>query len=183
MAVVVTSVSDQSERPFAEQIAELLPRLRRFAYGLTRSRADADDLVQSALERAVARIEQWEPGTRLDSWLFRIVQNLWIDERRAQRRRGLEVGGEELLEMVGDDGRTTVERQLMLDDTQRALQSLPDEQRAVVLLVSVEGLSYAQAADVLAVPVGTVMSRLARGRKAIASAVLGAAHAGDAIDG
>jgi RNA polymerase sigma-70 factor, ECF subfamily len=146
-----------------------MPRLRRFSRGLTGSDADADDLVQSTLERALERLEQWQPGTRLDSWLYRIAQNLWFDQGRARRRRGVVADVEELEAVAGSDGRTTTEAELTLRDTQRALSELPDEQRAVVLLVSVDGMSYAEAAESLEVPIGTVMSRLARARRALAA--------------
>jgi len=169
----VQSVSEAGGGDFATRITDLLPRLRRFAYGLTRSRADADDLVQAALERALTRLDQWEPGTRLDSWLYRIVQNLWIDERRARQRRGVEVGAEEAPEIVGEDGRVTAERRLLIEDTHRAVEALPDEQRAVLVLVSIEGVPYAEAAKILDVPIGTVMSRLARARRAVTAAVMG----------
>ena len=176
----MSSVRDDAGRSFETQLTAAIPRLRRFAYGLTRSRADADDLVQAALERALSRLDQWEPGTRLDSWLYRIVQNLWIDQRRAQARRGVEVSTDEMLEIAGEDGEASAERRLMIEETHRALESLPDEQRSVLVLVSIEGLPYAEAAAVLGIPVGTVMSRLSRARKAIAAAVLGTREADDA---
>jgi RNA polymerase sigma-70 factor, ECF subfamily len=155
-----------------EQLVQFTPRLRRFALTLTRSQADADDLVQSTLERALVSLQQWETGTRLDSWLYRIAQNLWIDQRRRAQLRGSTESDEAML-LTGEDGRETNERQLMVRDAIRALGSLPEEQQAVLALVSIEGLSYGEAADVLNVPIGTVMSRLARGRRAIAAHVLG----------
>jgi RNA polymerase sigma-70 factor, ECF subfamily len=155
------------------QLGQFTPRLRRFALTLTRSHVDADDLAQSTLERALAYLQQWEPGTRLDSWLYRIAQNLWIDQRRAARLRGSTEGTDAAMLITGEDGREINERQLMVRDAIRALTSLPPEQQTVLALVSIEGLSYGEAAKVLDVPIGTVMSRLARGRRAIAAHVLG----------
>jgi RNA polymerase sigma-70 factor (ECF subfamily) len=154
------------------QLGQFTPRLRRFALTLTRSQVDADDLVQSTLERALAYCEQWEPGTRLDSWLYRIAQNLWIDQRRRARLRGSSESADAMM-LTGEDGREINERQLMVRDAIRALASLPEEQQAVVALVSIEGLSYGEAAKVLNVPIGTVMSRLARARRSIAAKVFG----------
>lgn len=156
-----------------QQLGQFTPRLRRFALTLTRSQFDADDLVQSTLERALAYAERWEPGTRLDSWLYRIAQNLWIDQRRRARQCGSTESTDDMM-LTGEDGRESNERQLMVRDAIRALASLPEEQQAVVALVSIEGLSYAEAARVLEIPIGTVMSRLARARRAIAAQVLGA---------
>jgi RNA polymerase sigma-70 factor (ECF subfamily) len=155
------------------QLAQFTPRLRRFALALTRSQVDADDLAQSTLERALACAQQWERGTRLDSWLYRIAQNLWIGQCRAARRRGLTESADAAMLLPGEDGREINEQQLMVRDAIRALASLPADQQAVLALVSIEGLSYEEAATVLNVPKGTVMSRLARGRRAIAALVLG----------
>ena len=156
-----------------KELGQFIPRLRRFALALTRSPADADDLVQSTLERALACLEQWEAGTRLDSWLYRIAQNLWIDQRRAARLRGSTESTDTLMQLIGEDGRELNERQLMIRDAMRALATLPEDQQAVLALVSIDGLPYADAAQVLGVPIGTVMSRLARARRAIAARVLG----------
>jgi RNA polymerase sigma-70 factor (ECF subfamily) len=156
-----------------QQLARFIPRLRRFALTLTRSEADADDLAQSTLVRALACSQQWEPGTRLDSWLYRIAQNLWLDQRRAARLLGPPESAEAAMPLPGEDGREIAERELMVREAISALSSLPTEQQAVLALVSIEGLSYAEAAKVLNVPIGTVMSRLARARRAIAAHVLG----------
>ncbi len=151
---------------FRQELAQLIPRLRRFARGLTGQVADADDLVQAALERALVRHVQWQPGTRLDSWVFRIAHTIWLDELRSRKVRMAEP--EEALErVVGDDGNRRVEARLTLDAVRRAMAHLPEEQRAVMMLVCVEGMSYKEAAEALAIPVGTVMSRLSRGRQAL----------------
>ena len=155
------------------QLAQFIPRLRRFALTLTRSQVDADDLAQSTLERALACLQQWERGTRLDSWLYRIAQNLWIDQRRAARLCGPTESADTAMLLPGEDGRESNERQLMVREAIAALASLPQDQQAVLALVSIGGLSYSEAAKVLDVPIGTVMSRLARARRAIAAQVLG----------
>lgn len=152
---------------FRSQLVDLMPRLRRFAACLTGSAADADDLVQSTLERALEKLDQWRPGSRLDSWLYRIAQNLWIDQVRSARTRGTAVDVEALENLAGSDGRLTNEQQLTMRDTRRAMAELPEEQRAVLMLVAVEDMSYADAAQVLGIPIGTVMSRLSRARRAL----------------
>jgi RNA polymerase sigma-70 factor, ECF subfamily len=154
------------------ELVGLLPRLRRFAYGLTGSLDDGDDLVQGACERALRRLDQFQAGTRLDSWMYRIVQNLWIDQRRARQVRpesGVEPADLEAL-AVGDAERELNSR-LVLAHVQRAVAALPEEQRAILLLVCVEGQSYKAVADVLEIPLGTVMSRLARARLAVGRAL------------
>lgn len=142
-------------------LTELLPRLRRLARALTGHVADADDLVQVALERALAHGTQWRPDTRLDAWVFGIVRNAWRDEVRSRGRWQQVLAPEEAGLAVGE---ASVERHAEALSLAAALARLPDEQREVVALVLVEGLSYAEAAEVLDVPVGTVTSRLARGR-------------------
>jgi RNA polymerase sigma-70 factor (ECF subfamily) len=148
-----------------ERLVELLPRLRRFARVLTHSVHDADDLVQTALERALLHMDQWRPDSKLDAWMFGIMKNAWIDEVRARQRRGRMFAPEEAGLDVGDRSSETQEQALSLH---AAMERLPDEQRIAVALVLVEGLSYKEAADVLEVPIGTLTSRLARGRDALA---------------
>lgn len=145
-------------------IAELLPRLRRFARTLAWQREDADDLVQVALERALKAREQWQEGTRLDSWLFRIMKNAWIDELRSRARRAEVLAPEEAGEHVGHDESGARITRLSV---QAALARLPEEQRLAVSLVLVEGLPYKEAAATLEIPIGTLTSRLARGREAL----------------
>jgi RNA polymerase sigma-70 factor (ECF subfamily) len=150
------------------QLVALLPRLRRFAYTLTGSVDEGDDVVQSALERALGRLDQWQEGTRLDSWMFRIIQNISIDRKRARRVRGESEDPDLLAAVPGDDGRRTTEGVLTLEAVRRIVAELPEEQRTVLALVAIEGLSYREAADTLGVPMGTVTSRLARARQRIA---------------
>jgi RNA polymerase sigma-70 factor (ECF subfamily) len=154
---------------FARQIVALLPRLRRFGAALAGSLDAGDDLVQAACERALRAPERFTPGTRLDSWMFRIMQNIWIDQRRASRRAGPATSEPEALEaLVGEDGRRITEASLTLDRVWAAMETLSEEQRAVLVAVCVEGLSYADAAEALGVAQGTVMSRLFRARRALA---------------
>ncbi|GAB5469665.1 MAG: RNA polymerase sigma factor [Rhodospirillales bacterium] len=153
------------------QLVALLPRLRRFARVLARSDDQADDLLQAACERALARLDQWQPGTRLDSWMYRIMQTVWIDWTRKNRVRGIPEPLEDRHDLSGSDGRTVVEAHLQLGAVRDAIRDLPDEQRAVLGLVTIDGLSYKEAAGILEIPVGTVMSRLARARLRLAKAV------------
>jgi RNA polymerase sigma-70 factor (ECF subfamily) len=153
---------------FAEDLVALLPRLRRFALSLTGSLVEADDLVQAACERALRARDQWTPGTRLDSWVFRIIRNLWIDAIRKRKTEGIVEAIDEFAHVPGEDGRRVTEAALTLTDLNDAVSKLPDEQRAVLRLVCTEERSYQEAADMLGVPIGTVMSRLARGRRSLA---------------
>jgi RNA polymerase sigma-70 factor, ECF subfamily len=147
-----------------EQIVALLPRLRRFARNLARNPHDADDVVQIALERALLKLDQWRRDARLDSWLFKIVRNAWIDELRSRGRRDRMFLPAEAGENVGD---ATLDREADLMSVQSAMAKLPEDQRTAVSLVLVEGLSYKEAANVLDIPIGTLTSRLARGREAL----------------
>lgn len=154
---------------FRDQLIALLPRLRRFALALCGERETADDLVQTACVKALASAQQWQPGTRLDSWMYKIMQNHWIDQRRA-----VNASGGDLLPLDEPDelpGEISFEQQVhaQMDLAQvlRALQGLPEAQRGLLALVSIEGLSYREAAAVLELPIGTVMSRLCRARNAL----------------
>ncbi len=145
-------------------IAALLPRLRRFARSITFHREDADDLVQVAVERALTRSEQWEQGTRLDSWMFRIVKNAWIDEVRSRTRRAELFAPEEEGEHVGDDYADAHQQRMAIE---KAISLLSEDHRMVIGLVLVDGLPYKEAAEVLEIPMGTLTSRLARAREAL----------------
>ena len=149
------------------EIVDLLPRLRRLARALSRDAADADDLVQQTMERAWVRHDQWRAGTRLDSWMFRIMKNAWIDETRARRRRFAVLAPADDGEHVGEDGEGAMQMRLAVGEVQRAMARLPENQRIAVALVLVEGLSYKDAAEVLEIPPGTLTSRLVRGRTAL----------------
>ena len=150
---------------FENRLLELLPRMRRFALGLAGHPADGDDLCQMTIERALARRDSWQEGTRLDSWMYRIMRNIWIDETRARSRRAQTFVDEEAGLAQGAAGGQ--EAAVELGDIDRALASLPADQREAVLLVMVEGFSYREAAEVIGCPVGTLNSRLVRGRDAL----------------
>lgn len=153
-------------------IVDLLPRLRRFARSLTSSAADADDLVQDTVERALSRLHQWQDGTRLDSWMFRIARTVWIDKVRAAKVRATEPLDD--AESSGArDGVREVEARLAFADTVKAFADLPEDQRVAVALIAIDGMSYRDAAEILDVPIGTLTSRLARARVAMAERVTG----------
>lgn len=150
---------------FLAGLTALLPRLRRFAHGLARNAADADDLCQATVERALLSRQQWQDGTRLDSWMYRIMRNLFIDQTRSAARRERTFIDPDQGLAVGSDGAQEAAVELSLVD--RAMATLPDEQREAVLLVLVEGYKYAEAAEIIGCPVGTLTSRLLRGREAL----------------
>ena len=156
---------------FETQLAALLPRLRRFAHALSRDAADADDLTQASIERALRSKAQWEAGTRLDSWCYRIMRNLWIDTARARSRKNAREAPEEEGFDVGDDPRPGIEAAVDLQRVMAAMERLPDEQREVVALILVEGFGYREVAEMLGLPIGTVSSRLVRGRTALLAMV------------
>ena len=145
------------------RILELLPKLRRFARSLTRNPHDADDLLQGALERALNHLEQWQPDTRLDSWLYTIVRHAWIDELRSRARRERTLDDAADSESIPDPG-GDASGTLSVD---QAMARLTEDQRLAVALVLIEGLPYKEAAQIIGVPMGTLTSRLARGRQAL----------------
>ena len=162
-----------SSAAFERDLTQLLPRLRRFAHALSRNPADADDLTQATIERALRSREQWQPGTRLDSWLYRIMRNLWIDTVRARTRKEKYEAPEEEAFAVGDDPREAIDASLELKRAMAAMELLPDEQREVVALILVEGFGYREASEMLGLPIGTVSSRLVRGRTALLALLRG----------
>jgi len=150
---------------FRTQMVEFLPRLRRFAIALTGDVDQGDDLVQETCLRALSRVDQWQPGSRLDSWMYRIAQNLWLDRARARRWRP-ELSDPEVVEALpGQDGRAVVEDRLTLQAVLGAMTALSPEQQVLVALVCIDGASYKEAAEITGTPIGTVMSRLARARR------------------
>jgi RNA polymerase sigma-70 factor, ECF subfamily len=150
-----------------QELIQLMPRLRSFARGLAGAADLADDLVQASLEKALRNLSGFAPGTRLDSWMFRIIRNTWIDTLRA--RRNTESQTTEVMEsIVGEDGRRTTEARLHLAAVRQAMNALPEDQRVVLMLVCVEGMRYREVAEALDIPTGTVMSRLSRARLALA---------------
>ena len=141
----------------------LLPRLRRFGLSLTGSSADADELVQNVCERVLLRSDQLRDRTRMDAWLYGIMRNLWIDElrhRRIRRHEDIDAAGG----VIGDDGQAVADGRIALAAVRRLMLQMPEDQRTVLMLVCVDGLTYKEASEVLGIPLGTVMSRLSRAR-------------------
>jgi RNA polymerase sigma factor (sigma-70 family) len=163
----LTEHRNQDDRGRRAALLEALPRLRRFSRSLTGNRHDADDLVQATVERA---LERGMPN-EVDAlrWLFKVCKNIWIDELRAHAVRANAAMRPELAEEPTVSGEAVALGELTLREVDRAMAALPDEQRTVLSLVAVEGLSYREAAEVLDAPIGTVMSRLARARAALAT--------------
>ena len=143
----------------------LLPRLRRFARSLARDAADADDLCQITIEKALLARSSWQAGTRLDSWMYRIMRNAWIDTTRSRARAAETFVDAEAGAGIGEAG--GAEARVALNEVEAAMRTLPDEQREAVALVLVEGLAYREAAEVLDIPMGTLTSRLVRWRQAL----------------
>lgn len=157
-----TGGSDEVRR----RIVAFLPRLRRFCRGLAGGSADrGDDLLQSTVERALARIEQWQPGTSLENWIFKMASNLHIDQLRSQRTRGIAIDVDEVADLHGDDELERMEFRSELDAVRAGLAALPEDLRLVITTVVLDGQSYKDAAERLGVPIGTVMSRLSRARQ------------------
>lgn len=161
----------------------MLPRLRAFARSLARSGDAADDLVQSTCEKALRAHDAWQPGTRLDSWMFRIMRNHWIDTVRRRRPETSLDNADAPDDLLGEDGERDAQSRLALADVRRMIDALPEEQRSVLVLVCVEELSYRDAADVLEVPIGTVMSRLSRARRSLHETMEGSGRAAGASGG
>jgi len=156
-----------SPLPFDSELAAVWPRLRRFAYALARDATDADDLAQMAAEKAFRSFDQFHPGTRFDSWIFRICRTVWIDTIRSRNRRGAHEAPPEAAESLGHDPTSATEAAIDLGKAMAAMQRLPEEQREVVALILVDGFGYREAAEILDQPIGTISSRLVRGRQAL----------------
>ena len=160
-------MSEASRREVRAGLEACLARLWRYAVVLSRTRDAADDLVQATCLRAIERADQYVPGTRLDRWLFSILRSIWLNEIRARKIR--EGGGlVDAEEALTSDGAKAVETNILAAEVFRLIGRLPEAQRETVLLVYGEGFSYAEAASALGIPVGTVMSRLAAARSALA---------------
>jgi RNA polymerase sigma factor (sigma-70 family) len=147
------------------ELTEVLPQLRRFAYSLTGAMDDADDLLQSTVERALNHTVP--EGVDLTKWLFRVCRNLWIDDYRSRKVRQEATLQPQLKDREIIDGERAMSSEVELDRVSRAMDQLPDDQRAVLSLVAVQGMSYKEVAATLEIPAGTVMSRLARARTAL----------------
>ncbi|MEM7060146.1 MAG: sigma-70 family RNA polymerase sigma factor [Pseudomonadota bacterium] len=148
-----------------QNLIAVLPKIRRFACALAGNLSEGDDIVQTACEKALARADQFQPGTRFDSWMYRIVQTTFLDSRRRHERRFAR-SDDDALAALSDAGMGAARAQdrLLLARVREAVVALPEDQRAVLALVAIEGLGYRETSEVLDVPIGTVMSRLARAR-------------------
>lgn len=151
-----------------EQMVALLPRLRRFARSLTGDADSADDLVQMACERSLKRLGQYRDGTRFDSWLYRIVYTQWVDRVRRRQRQSAQAESLRNRQELSGVGESSPRRLVSFMDIKNALGHLPEENKAAIVLVAIEGYTYTEAASVLGVPVGTVASRVARARNMLA---------------
>ncbi len=150
---------------FRQLLETEIPKLRRYARALTRNASDADDLVQSCLTRAIEKQHLWQPGTDLRAWLFTILHNQYVNEVRRSAREGISMDVEEMAGVLTT--RPNVMGTLQLRDLERAIAQLSQEQRETILLNGLEGMSYEQIANVLDIPIGTVRSRLSRGRASL----------------
>jgi RNA polymerase sigma-70 factor, ECF subfamily len=161
-------MNEASRREVRAGLEPSLTRLWRYALVLSKARDAADDLVQATCLRAIERADQFVPGTRVDRWLFAILRSIWLNEIRSQRIRagGGSVDAEDALV---SDGVREMETNITASTVLRAIARLPEAQRETVLLVYAEGYSYAEAAAALGIPIGTIMSRLAAGRTALAN--------------
>ncbi|MGH1575709.1 RNA polymerase sigma factor [Planktotalea sp.] len=151
-------------------LVPLLPRLRRFAWSLTRDWPDADDLVQTSCTRALDKATQWDSSTKLDAWMFRLMRNVWVDETRKRKVRigqGVEDATDSAELLTGADSETKAYANQVLTQ----IAALPEGFGTVLLLVAVEGHSYAETAEIMDIPIGTVMSRLSSARQKLRSAL------------
>ncbi|TRW98400.1 RNA polymerase sigma factor [Paracoccus sp. M683] len=154
---------------FSDDLIDFLPNLKRYAMSLCRRPDLADDLVQTTVERAFRNRDSFDPATKMQAWLLRILRNAWIDMTRRDKTRGTQLPIDDAPALAGDDGPRVVEGRLMLDQTRQAIDRLSGDQRDVLILVCMQEVTYQEAADILEIPIGTVMSRLARARKALAA--------------
>lgn len=152
----------------AKRLVELIPRLRRYARALVGDRAGADDLVQDTLERAWAKLHLYRRGTDLRAWLFTVMHNVHVNRVRATRTT--DVLQDEMPELAQNGAQADA---LLLRDLDRAIAQLPADQRAVLLLVTLEEMSYEEVARTLGIPIGTVMSRLSRAREKLRALMSG----------
>lgn len=151
----------------SREMLALLPRLRRFTRGLTGSSDAGDDLLQDTVERAISNIDSWTPGTRLDSWMYRIAHNRFLNLKRAEGTQRNYQRLQVHYESQSLDGERQAEGRLAYSQVRNLVALLPEDQRAALLLITVEGLSYRETASVLGIPEGTVTSRIARARTSL----------------
>jgi RNA polymerase sigma-70 factor (ECF subfamily) len=157
-------------KDFRRDLVSLLPKLRRFAMTLTRNANDADDLVQEACERAITRSHLWNGEGRLESWVYAMTRNLWVDEIRKRKVRT----GSGTVDALGHDELSiepSAEKAVYANQLQKMILSMPEGLASVFLLVNVEGHSYRETADIMGIPIGTVMSRLSTARLRLAAMI------------
>jgi RNA polymerase sigma-70 factor (ECF subfamily) len=159
--------AESTRRDVHERMVKLHPRLRRFLYSLTGGADLSEDLAQETYVRALAHLDQWQPGTRIDSWMFRIAQNLWIDHKRMQRFRGEAIDIDVIGDSLSCDGQIIAENRILLQELRKDIAQMSVDQRNVIRLVCGYGMSYKETGRILNLPAGTVMSRLARARDAL----------------
>ena len=157
------------EHEFRQRLLTMLPRLRRYCNALTGDMHSADDLLQSSVEKALRRWQQYQPGTEFERWMYRLCRNLWIDTMRTEKSSD-ELDDDMMVAGEGDNPEHQAMTQAALGQMQTHFNALSEGLRMVLYLVAVEGRSYQEAADILDIPAGTVMSRLARARKQLAEA-------------
>jgi len=164
-------VTDPLHQELVDRLIGLQPRFRRFALGLTGSIDMADELVQNAYERALTRMHQYRPGTRIDSWMFRIIQTVHLNGIQRQNVRNRYTSDVDPETVASPGTSSQPERDVEFDQVREKISALPEDQRVALLLVAVEGLSYKEASQVLDVPIGTVTSRIARARAGLVDAL------------
>ncbi len=148
-----------------DQMIGHLPRLRRFALAITGDAIDADDLVQETCLKALSNLDQFQPGTRLDSWLFRIAKNAWLDRVKKVSFRTDHVDIDTAQDLHDPAALQVVEHRAALRDTSRAIAQMPEELSDLLVLICIDGRTYEETAKMMDLPIGTVMSRLARARR------------------
>ena len=159
---------------FRTEMIGCLPRLRRFALALTGEHEGADDLVQETCLRALSRVEQFQQGSRLDSWMFKIAQNVWLDKMRSKTARGQHMSIDDAPMLTDAASQSRIENVIEIREVSRAIARLPSELQMLVMLVCVDGRSYRETSDMLSMPIGTVMSKLARARRLLHEMLNGA---------
>ena len=167
---------------FSIQISSLIPRLRRYAIVLTSIKEDADDLLQATLERAIKKQYQWQKGTHLDRWLFTIMSSIWKNEIRSSSTRQGNGITDNVQALIDTASIKNMEGTFLLNQVFKEVMKLSEDQREAILLVYVEGLKYQEAADLLVIPIGTLMSRLARARITLAKALTENKQSSNIID-
>lgn len=157
-------------KQFQHMLLQALPAMRRYCLSLTGHVQNAEDLLQATVERALSRWHQYQPGTHFDRWLFRLCRNLWIDTMRQEKPTDNFDDVQESL-LCANSGEAQTDARLTLEIVQQHMQNLSEVLRTTLYLIAVEGRSYQETADIMEVPIGTIMSRLSRARQQLSSAL------------